>query len=63
MEFSQTLFLCVQFSIQGEVAGDGETNGDAWDATDVLAHDFGLLKTNRKTKFTTCMCEAADELL
>ena len=47
--------LCVQFGIQGEVAGDGGakvaeilhhlkvvvTNGDVWDATEVLAHDVG----------------------
>ena len=69
--------LCVQFSIKGEVAGDGGTkvgeilyhlkdvvtDGDAWDATEVLAHDAGLLKTDSKTKLSTCMCEAADELL
>ena len=69
--------LCVQFSIKGEVAGeDGTkvreifyylkgvvTKGDAWDNTDVLAHNFGLLKTDSKTKFSTCTCEAADELL
>ena len=87
MDFSQTIFArwaiavtalpnpCVQFSIKGEVAGDGGTkvgeilhhlkgvviNGDAWDATDVLAYDFGLLKTDSKTKFSTCMCEPADE--
>ena len=68
---------CVQFSIKGEVAGDsgtkvGEilhhlkavvTNGDAWYATDVLAHDFGLLQTDSKTKFSTCTCEAVEELL
>ena len=69
--------LCVQFSIKGEVAGDGGTkvgeilhhlkgvvtNRDAWDVNDVLAHDIGLLKTSSKTKFSTCTCEAADELL
>ena len=61
---------CVQFGIHGEVAGDGGTkvgeilhqlkdvvtNGDAWDAT-------GLLKTDSKTKLSTCTCEAADESL
>ena len=62
---------------QEGVAGDGGTkvgeilyhlngvvtNGDAWDAIDVLAHDFGYLKTESKTKFSTCICEAADESL
>ena len=60
--------LCVQFGIQGEVAGDGGTkvgdilhdlngvvtNGDAWDATEVLAHDVSLLKTDSKTKLYMC---------
>ena len=65
---------CVQFSIQQEVAGGGTkvgeilhhlkgvvTNGDAWGA--IEAHDFGLLKTDSKTKFSTCTCEAADKSL
>ena len=67
----------VQCSIQGEVDWDGETkvgeilyhlkgvvtNGDAWDATEALSHDVGLLKTDSKTKLSACTCEAADELL
>ena len=67
--------LCVQLVIQGEVAGDdgakvGEilhhlqdvvADGDAWDATEVLSHDVGLLKTDSKTKLSTCACEAADK--
>ena len=49
---------CVQFGIKVEVAGDGGTkvgeilhhlkdvvaDGDTWDATEVLAHDVGLLR-------------------
>ena len=42
---------------------DVVTDGDAWDATEVLAHDVGLLKTDSKTKLSTCTCEAADESL
>ena len=38
-------------------------NGGAWGATEVLAHDFCLLKTDSKAKLSTCMCEAADESL
>ena len=61
--------LCAQFDIQGEVAGDGGTkvgeilyhlkdvvtNGDTWDATEVLAHVVGFLKTDSKTKLYMCM--------
>ena len=68
---------CLPFGIQGEVTWDGGTkvgeifqhlmdvvtNGVAWDATEVLAHDVGLLTTDSKTKLSTCSCEAADELL
>ena len=42
---------------------DVVADGDAWDATEVLAHDVGLLKTDSKTKCPTCACEAADESL
>ena len=39
------------------------TDGDALDVTEVLVHDVGLHNTDSKTKLSTCMCEAADELL
>ena len=68
---------CFQFGIQGEVAGDGRTkvgeilhhikgvvtDGDAWDATEVLAHGVDFLKTDSKIKLSTTTCEAADEML
>ena len=60
---------CVQFSIQGEVAGNGGTkvgeildhlkavvtDANAWDATEVLAHDVCLFQTESKTKLYMCM--------
>ena len=42
---------------------DVVTNGGACNAAEVLAHYFGLLKTDSKTKLSTCMFEAGDESL
>ena len=77
---SSAALLCnsfVQFSVWGEVVGDGGTqvsevlhrlesvvvDGDAWDVADVLAKDVGLFVTDVETKIAASECKGDNESL